>query len=203
MRENLFTAKASANMTPTQYLSVRYGRNTNSQVYGATTRRVSESWGDSENTFNSINMNHNWVLGGSKLNEFVFQYADFANNVAARTGARAGDVPERRHHRLQHATRRRRPSRRSTSSATTSHGRATGMGGLGHDFKAGVNFIHEPRLYVTFSSGSTDYAYIHLDLNPHGPISADHAQQARLVGEPADGSVRRSTSRTTGASTTV
>ena len=36
MRENLFTAKASANLTPTQYLSVRYGRNTNSQVYGAT-----------------------------------------------------------------------------------------------------------------------------------------------------------------------
>ena len=48
MRENLFTAKASANLTPTQYLSVRYGRNTNSQVYGATTRRVSESWGDSD-----------------------------------------------------------------------------------------------------------------------------------------------------------
>ena len=39
----------------------------------------------------------------------------------------------------------------------------TGMGGLGHDFKVGVNFINEPRLYVTFSSGSTDYAYNHLD----------------------------------------
>ena len=38
-RENLFTAKASANLTPSQYMSVRYGRNTNSQVYGATTRR--------------------------------------------------------------------------------------------------------------------------------------------------------------------
>ena len=85
-RENLFTAKGSANLTPTQYLSVRYGRNTNSQVYGATTRRVSDSWGDSENRFNSINLNHNWVLGGSKLNEFVFQYADFGNQVTARTG---------------------------------------------------------------------------------------------------------------------
>ena len=100
-RENLFTAKGSANITPSQYLSVRYGRNTNSQVYGATTRRVQDSWGDSTNKFNSINMNHNWVLGGSKLNEFVFQYADFGNHVTARTGAGAGDVPERRHHRLQ------------------------------------------------------------------------------------------------------
>ena len=55
-------------------------------------------------------------------------------------------------------TRRRRPSSGSTSSATTSRGRRPGMGGLGHAFKAGVNYIHEPRLYVTFSSGSTDYA---------------------------------------------
>ena len=31
----------------------------------------------------------------------------------------------------------------------------SGMGGLGHDFKAGVNFINEPKLYITFNSGST------------------------------------------------
>ena len=93
MRENLFTAKGSANLTPTQSLSVRYGRNTNSQVYGASTRRVSDSWGDSANSFNSINLNHNWVLGGSKLNEFVFQYADFGNQVTARTGEAQQSFP--------------------------------------------------------------------------------------------------------------
>ncbi len=38
MRENLFTVKGSTNVTPAQYLSVRYGRNTNSQVYGAGNR---------------------------------------------------------------------------------------------------------------------------------------------------------------------
>ena len=27
------------------------------------------------------------------------------------------------------------------------------MGGLGHDFKAGVNFINEPRLFITFNIG--------------------------------------------------
>ena len=58
----------------------------NSQVYGVGTRSVPENWGDSTNTFNSINLNHNWVLGGSKLNEFIFQYADFANYILARTG---------------------------------------------------------------------------------------------------------------------
>src|SRR5262249_27034851 len=87
MRENLLTVKASANLNPTQYLSVRYGRNTNSQVYSAATLRVPDNWGDSENKFNSINQNQNWVVAGSKLNEFIFQYADFANAIRARTGA--------------------------------------------------------------------------------------------------------------------
>lgn len=48
---------------------------------------------------------------------------------------------------------------------------ATGMG-LGHDFKAGVNFITEPRLYLTFNTGTGGYAYTHLDNNINGPISA-------------------------------
>ena len=47
----------------------------------------------------------------------------------------------------------------------------TGTGGLGHDFKAGANYIHEPKLYVTFSSGSADYAYTHLTNDLNGPIS--------------------------------
>ena len=171
MRENLFTAKASANLTPTQYLSVRYGRNTNSQVYGATTRRVSESWGDSENTFNSFNVNHNWVLGGSKLNEFVFQWADFANNVAARTPDAQQTFPNGVIIGYNTNTPQTTEQRKFQFRDDFSWGK-TGWGGLGHDFKAGINYIHEPRLYVTFSSGSTDYAYIHLDLNTAGPISS-------------------------------
>jgi len=171
MRENLFTAKASANLTPMQYLSVRYGRNTNSQVYGATTRRVSDSWGDSTNKFNSFNINHNWVLGGSKLNEFVFQFADFGNNVAARTPDAQQTFPNGviigYNTNTPQTTEQRKFQFRDDFSWT-----ASGMGGLGHAFKAGINYIHEPRLYVTFSSGSTDYAYTHLDLNLAGPISA-------------------------------
>ena len=171
MRENLFTAKASANLTPMQYLSVRYGRNTNSQVYGATTRRVSESWGDSVNRFNSFNVNHNWVLSGSKLNEFVFQFADFGNNIAARTSDAQETFPNGviigYNTNTPQSTEQRKFQFRDDFSWT-----ATGMGGLGHAFKAGINYIHEPRLYVTFSSGSADYAYTHLDLNLAGLISA-------------------------------
>ena len=75
------------------------------------------------------------------------------------------------------------------------------MGGLGHDFKAGVNYINEPKLYVTFNSGSTDYAYTHLDNNINGPISGVSPEQGRRRGEPADEAVSACTSRTTGALT--
>ena len=50
----------------------------------------------SANEFNSFNVNHNWVLGGSKLNEFIFQYADFANAITANSARPDRDLPERR-----------------------------------------------------------------------------------------------------------
>jgi outer membrane receptor protein involved in Fe transport len=169
-RENLLTAKASANVTPAQYLAVRYGRNTNSQVYGAGTNAVPEAWGDSENKFNSINVNHNWALSGGRLNEFIFQYADFLNTVTARTGDPQQTFPNGVA--IGYNT--------NTPQTTAQHKyqfkndfswHMSGIGGLAHDFKAGVNYIHEPKLYVTFSSGSTDYAYAHLTNELNGPIS--------------------------------
>ena len=37
------------------------------------------------------------------------------------------------------------------------------MGGLGHDFKAGVNWIHEPRLYATFNGGAAPQLTLNSD----------------------------------------
>ena len=37
------------------------------------------------------------------------------------------------------------------------------MGGLGHDFKAGVNWIHEPRLFATFNGGTAPQLHAQLD----------------------------------------
>jgi hypothetical protein len=157
-------------LSPTQFMSVRYGKNTNEQVYGAGTRLVPENWGDSSNKFNSINVNHNWVLAGSRLNEFVFQYADFANHIVARSTLPQQTFPNGVA--IGYNT--------NTPQTTEQHKYQfrddfswllTGAGGLGHDFKTGVNFINEPRLYVTFSSGSSDYAYTHLTNDINGPIS--------------------------------
>jgi TonB-dependent receptor-like protein len=47
----------------------------------------------------------------------------------------------------------------------------TGHGGLGHDFKAGVNFINEPHLFITFNTGKGAVFYTHLTNELNGPIS--------------------------------
>jgi hypothetical protein len=183
VRENLVTAKGTASLNPSQYLSVRYGRNTNSQPYGAGPQATEDNWGVSENTFNSINVNHNWVLGGSKLNEFIFQFADFSNFISANStdpyqifpnGVTIGQNPNTPQTTEQHKWQFR----------DDFSWHMEGLGGLGHDLKAGVNFINEPRLFITFNVGTGGYAYQHLDNNVSGPIS-----QVTLQGGSAEANI--------------
>jgi hypothetical protein len=169
-RETLFTGKATANVTPRQYLSVRYGRNENAQPYGATPLATPDNWGDSNNRFNSINVNHNFALGGARLNEFVFQYADFSNHISARSNNAFESFPNGvtigQNTNTPQSTAQKKYQIRNDFSW-----HAAGVGGLGHDFKAGVNFINEPRLFITFNTGKGVVQYNHLTDDVNGPIS--------------------------------
>jgi outer membrane receptor protein involved in Fe transport len=169
-RENILTGKVTANLNAAQYLSVRWGRNNNSQPYGASPNNTQDNWGDSTNTLNSINLNHNWVLGGSRLNEFIFQYADFANNIAARSNAPnqtfLNGVTTGANVNTPQTTEQQKYQFRDDFSW-----HKTGWGGLGHDFKVGANFINEPRLFITFNTGKGATFYTHIDNNINGPIS--------------------------------
>jgi hypothetical protein len=162
LRENLLTGKVTATLNAVHYVSVRYGRNTNSQPYDATLRNTRSAWSISENSFNSLNLNHNWVLRGSKLNEFVFQYADFGNHIPLSSsdpwlifpnGVRRGANPN-----TPQTTEQKKWQFRDDFSWSV-----TGMGGLGHDFKAGVNWIHEPHLFITFNGGSAPQLTLNSD----------------------------------------
>jgi Carboxypeptidase regulatory-like domain/TonB dependent receptor-like, beta-barrel len=183
VRENLLTIKGTTNIGLSQYLSVRYGRNTNSQPYGAGPQAPVNNWGVSENTFNSINLNHNWVLGGTTLNEFIFQYADFGNAITANSldpfqifpnGVTIGQNPN-----TPQQTQQKKWQFRDDFSW-----HVAGRGGLGHDFKGGANFINEPTLFITFNVGTGGYAYQHLDNNVNGPIS-----QVTLQGGSAEANI--------------
>src|SRR5215471_947502 len=169
-RENLFTGKVTSNLNAEQYLAVRYARNNNSQPYGAAPNSSYYNWGDSTNKFNSINANHNWLLGGAKLNEFIFQYADFLNNIASRSSAPNETFPNGltigANGNTPQSTAQKKYQFRDDFSW-----HKTGMAGLGHDFKAGANFINEPRLFITFNTGKGAYFYTHLTNDKNGPIS--------------------------------
>jgi len=169
-RENLFTAKATSNLTPRQYLTVRYGRNSNTQPYGATPQATPDNWGDSANTFNSINVNHNFAMSGARLNEFVFQYADFSNHITSRSQTAFESFPNGvttgQNVNTPQTTAQKKYQFRDDFSW-----HAAGMGGLGHDFKAGVSFINEPRLFITFNTGKGVVQYTHLNNDINGPIS--------------------------------
>jgi carboxypeptidase family protein/TonB-dependent receptor-like protein len=169
-RENLLTTKFTSQLSAQQYLSVRYGRNTNSQPYGANAHTAPNGWGDSANTFNSVNLNHNWVLGGAKLNEFIFQYADFRNHIGAASTDPYQSFPNNvfvgQSINTPQTTEQHKFQFRDDFSWHMS-----GKGGLGHDLKTGVNFINEPRLFITFNSGKGVLQYTHLDNNPNGPLS--------------------------------
>ena len=169
-RENLFTTKFTSQMSAQQYLAVRYGRNTNSQPYGANSHTAPNGWGDSANKFNSVNLNHNWVLGGGRLNEFIFQYADFRNHIGAASTDPYQEFPNKvfvgQSINTPQTTEQHKYQFRDDFSW-----HVTGMGGLGHDFKVGASFINEPRLFITFNSGKGVLQYVHLTDEVNGPIS--------------------------------
>ena len=170
-RENLFTAKQTTTLNKEQYLSIRYGGNTSTSPFSAALRNAPSFWSKSRNSFNSLNVNHNWVLSGSRLNEVVVQFANFKNDIPVSSrepyeqfpnGVAIGANPD-----TPQQTEQTKWQVRDDFSWSV-----TGKGGLGHDLKTGVNVVYEPRLYGTFNSGVDDYAYLHLSDERNGPIEA-------------------------------
>jgi hypothetical protein len=164
-RENLFVGKITHQVNADNYLSVRYGYNDNSQPYGASPKAPPESWGDSKNKFHSVNANLNSVLGNGKINEFVFQFSYFDNHIAEASNLPSETYPNEvvagqsintPQSTVQHKYQFR-------DDFTWSKGR--------HELKAGVSFIYEPTLDITFSTG-TSPLFVHLADSRTSPISS-------------------------------
>jgi outer membrane receptor protein involved in Fe transport len=168
LRQNLITGKLTAAPGPAHYVAVRYGRDHNTQPVGGP-RTARSSWTTSTNTYDSVNVNHNWVIGQASLNEFVLQYSNYVNDIPAGTpgptfmlpnqvwgGANPG-APQR--------TEQTKWQFRNDFSWTTAR-----LGGLAHELKAGVNLVHQPRLAVFTGQGMHGVFTIGtLDVN--GPVT--------------------------------
>ena len=151
-RETVGSGKMSANLNSAQTLSIRYGYDNSAFPSSVSAVRTPDSWSDATNLYHSINVNHNWVMKGSMLNESLFQYSGFSNLVAARStnpslsfpnGVVSGADLNAPQATIQHKYQFR--------DDVSWH--ATGHGGIGHDFKAGINFINEPYLFVNLNTG--------------------------------------------------
>jgi hypothetical protein len=151
-RQNLLDAKVTLAPNPAHYVAVRYGYDDDSEPTGAGLRAAHSSWATSTNTFHSINVNHNWMLGGSALNEAVIQYSHFLNDIPVTTPGPTLMFPNG----VTAGTNLLAPSRTEQTKVQFRDDLSWTKGGLGisHDLRAGVNLVHEPRLFAFTGQGT-------------------------------------------------
>lgn len=152
-RDELGTVKASMNATAKQFVQVRYGYQKNTDKYAAVPYITPTGWGTIANDYKSILGSHSWTIAGDKLNEFVYQWTRFENGITADSndpnfyfpsGVQSGQNVNTPQTTIQEKSQ----FKDDFSWSSTLMGRR-------HDFKAGVNFIHEPILGGDFTTGTT------------------------------------------------
>ena len=150
--DELLTAKATYDISAKQYLQVRYGFQKNSDKYGATATAAPDALGTVSNEYSSILAGHTLQISGDTLNEFVFQYTKFDNLITAdsngptiyfSSGFHTGqniNTPQ--------STAQTKYQYKDDLSFTRN------LWGRTHQFKTGLNYIHEPELGGDFSTGT-------------------------------------------------
>jgi hypothetical protein len=166
-KDDLATVKVTDNLSPKQFLQVRYGYQKNTDKYGASALSAPSSLGTITNKYSSILAGHSVQIGADSLNEFVFQYTKFNNAITADStlpylyfpsGAHSGqniNTPQ--------ATNQTKYQYKDDFSFTRA------IGGRTNNFKLGVNYIHEPTLSGDSTTGTTGQ-YSYLDEDPNSAI---------------------------------
>ena len=160
-KDNLLTAKVSADPSATQFLQVRYGYQRNSDVYGASPIVLPSALGTLTNDYHSILLGHTWQIGSNKVNDFIFQDTHFKNAILPTSNDPALIYPGgvsvgQSINTPQTTTQIKRQYKDDFAWSQT-------LGQMRHDFKVGVNYIDEPLLGGDFSTGTSG---IYTLLNP-------------------------------------
>ncbi len=149
-KDDLIAAKVTANISASQFLQVRYGYQKNSQKYGASPVHTPDALGTLSNKYYSILASHQAQLGANALNEFIFQYSKFDNTITPDSNnptiyfpsGASGQNPN-----TPQSTRQTKYHFKDDISYSTQIGNST------HNFKFGLDFVHEPTLEGDFSIG--------------------------------------------------
>jgi hypothetical protein len=152
-KDNLLTAKVSADPNATQFLQVRYGYQRNSDIYGASPVILPSALGTLTNDYHSILLGHTWQIGTNKVNDFIFQDTHFKNAILATSNDPALIYPGgvsvgQSVNTPQTTTQIKRQYKDDFAWSTT-------LGQKRNDFKVGVNYIDEPLLGGDFSTGTS------------------------------------------------
>ena len=151
--DELLTAKSTINISPKQYLQVRYGFQKNTDKYGASPLAAPDSLGTVNNEYQSILAGHSFQIGSDSLNEFLFQYTKFENTITADSSAPYLYFPSGAHTgqnvNTPQSTNQTKYQYKNDFSFTRT------IGGRANNFKAGVNWIHEPVLGGDFTTGTS------------------------------------------------
>jgi len=166
-QDELATAKASVNLTPKQFLSVRYGYQKNADKYGAASVYLPSALGTVSNKYKSILGNLTSQLGPSALNEFVYQWTRFNNAITADSNDPflyfPSGVVSGQNINTPQTTNQEKSQFKDDFSWTSN------LFGSHHDFKTGVNYVHEPILGGDFTSGTSGQFSLLRD-DPNSPV---------------------------------
>ena len=167
-QDDLLTAKITDNLSPKQYLQVRYGYQKNTDKYGASSLAAPSSLGTVTNKYSSLLAGHTLQIGSDSLNEILFQYTKFDNAITADStlpylyfpsGAHTGqniNTPQ--------STKQTKYQYKDDFSFTRT------IAGRANNFKTGFNYIHEPVLGGDNTTGTTgQYSFLRDD--PSSPIT--------------------------------
>ncbi|HWN41167.1 MAG TPA: TonB-dependent receptor [Thermoanaerobaculia bacterium] len=149
--DELGTAKMTLDISPKQYLQVRYGFQENSDKYGASPLAAPDSLGTIGNEYSSVLASHTLQFSSDTLNEALFQYTKFENLISADSDAANVYFPSGAHQgqniNTPQSTNQTKYQYKDDLSFTRT------LGGRTHQFKVGANYIHEPVLGGDFSTG--------------------------------------------------
>jgi hypothetical protein len=163
-KDDLITAKITANVSPKQFLQVRYGYQKNTSKYGASPLSTPDSLGTVTNKYSSLLAGHSVQLSADSLNEFVFQYTKFNNLISADSTAPYLYFPSGAHSgqniNTPQSTNQTKYQYKDDFSFTRN------LFGRTNNFKTGFNYIHEPTLGGDFTTGTTgQFSFQRNDIN--------------------------------------
>ena len=150
-KDDLAAGKVTYDISAKQFLQVRFGYQKNSDKYGATPLATPDALGTVNNKYTSILASHQTQLGAKALNEFLFQYTKFDNTISPDSKNPTlyfpSGVASGQNFNTPQSTHQKKYQFKDDVSLSTE------LGGQAHDFKFGINFIHEPILGGDFSTG--------------------------------------------------